>query len=86
MATYDGVNLQLYKNGQPLSTPANFNIVSSANGGAIRIGRRWDGADNATDNYFPGDIAKVALWYGAMSPGDVYQRYQEAVAQGYPQI
>lgn len=86
MATYDGVYLQLYKNGQPLGSPAQFNIASSANGGAIRIGRRWDGADFSSDNYFPGDIAKVGLWYGAMSPGDVYKRYQEAVAQGYPQI
>lgn len=86
IVTYDGENLQLYKNGSAVGAPGIYYDNTLANGGAIRIARRWDGVDSEVDNYFPGDIGIVRLWFGAMSPGDVLKQYNQAVSAGYPGI
>lgn len=86
IVTYDGQNLRVYKNGLEQGSASLTTAPSTDGGGPVRIARRWDGYDNQSDNYFPGDIGFVRLWYGAMSPGDVSKQYDQAVTRGYPQI
>jgi hypothetical protein len=85
VVTYDGETLRFYKNGTQIGSSVLYS-TPQANGGPVRIARRWDGYDNQSDNYFPGDIGIVRIWANAMSPGDVQQRYAAAVNLGYPGI
>lgn len=85
VVTYDGQFLRFYKNGTQVGANELYSSPQ-ANGGPIRIGRRWDGVPNQSDNYFPGDISEVRLWSGGMSPGDVGKLYINAVDRGYPGI
>jgi hypothetical protein len=83
VGTYDGTYLKQYNNGVYASV-VTVGSVSSANGGPVRVGRRWDG-DNVTSGYFfPGDIAEVRVYSGALTSDQVTQNYTQAKARfGY---
>jgi hypothetical protein len=73
IGTYDGTTLTQYNNGV-YGSDAVVGSVSSANGGEIRIARRWDGSESS-QYYFPGDIGIIRLYNRALSAGEVAQNF-----------
>jgi hypothetical protein len=82
VGTYDGTTLKQYVNGA-LNTSAAATGPSSANGGAIRIARRWDDAA-ASQHYFPGDVNTVRIYDGVLTAAQVQTNYSAQAADfGY---
>jgi hypothetical protein len=75
MGTYDGSVIKQYVNGV-LNSSLNYVGVSSANGGDIRIARRWDGPVN-TIHYFPGDVGIVRIYDTALDSSQVSTNFDE---------
>lgn len=75
MGTYDGSVLRQYVNGV-LNSSLNYVGVSSANGGDIRIARRWD-ATVDTLHYFPGDVGIVRIYNTAFDSSQVSTNFNE---------
>jgi hypothetical protein len=74
VGTYDGTYLKQYNNGVYASV-VTVGSASSANGGPVRVGRRWDG-DNVTSGYFfPGDVNTVRIYSGALTATQILQNY-----------
>jgi hypothetical protein len=68
VGTYDKTTLKQYINGT-LDNSLSYSGTSSANGGKVRIARRWEGPVN-TIHFFPGDIGVVRIYNQAL---DSYQ-------------
>lgn len=75
VGTYDGTTLRQYVNGD-LNSSLSYSGVSSANGGKVRIARRWDSLVN-TINFFPGDIGIVRIYNQAMNSSQANTSFQE---------
>lgn len=71
--TYDGTTLRQYINGV-LDNSLAYTGVSSANGGPVRIARRWDGPASAI-HYFPGDVSVVRIYNSALNAEQVLGNY-----------
>lgn len=80
-ATFDGRMLRHYTNGV---FDSRFDLGSInpaiANGGAIRIARRWDGLLNAVGNYFPGKIATIKVYREARNETEILAAYNSTKA------
>ena len=75
VGTYDGTSLKQYINGT-LNDTLNYSGTSSANGGKVRIARRWDGPVN-TIHFFPGDIGIVRIYNQAMNSSQASTSFEE---------
>jgi Concanavalin A-like lectin/glucanases superfamily len=58
VGTYDGMNLKLYVNGSMVTVSPQTGACATGNS-AIRLMRRWDGAE-----YWGGRLASVKIWDG----------------------
>ena len=74
VGTYDGTYLKQYNN-SVYSSVITVGQTSQANGGNIRIARRWDGEANESQWLFPGDIAIIRIYNTALSAEQVTQNY-----------
>ena len=81
VGAYNGSSLTQWVDGEILSG-INLSEYTSANGGAVRVGRRWDGPAEA-QYYFPGDIAMAKIYSGAVLNDDVVAFYN-ATKDNYP--
>jgi hypothetical protein len=70
VGAYNGSSLTQWVNGN-IVNGINLTEFSSANGGAVRVGRRWDYAANDAQQFFPGDIAVARIYSGALNNDDV---------------
>lgn len=75
MGTWDGTTLAVYTNGTAGNTTTLSGQVSSANGGATRIARRWDADLTDAYQYFPGDIAVSRVYNRALTSAEVTQNF-----------
>jgi hypothetical protein len=71
--TFDGTTMKLYVNGSETSSVSGDGS-SQANGGPIRIARRWDGGGEA-QYFLPADIATVRVYNTALTSAEVLQNY-----------
>jgi hypothetical protein len=71
VGTYDGTILKQWVNGEVISGTVSVTATPTANGGPVRIARRWDGQANDTVQYFPGDIATVKIYNGVLSDAEI---------------
>lgn len=78
VGTYDGTTLKQYVNGT-LDTSRTITATPTANGGPVRIARRWDGAAEA-QHYFPGDIATAKIYNGALTATEVAAAFNSSRA------
>lgn len=69
VGTYDGTTLKQYQNGSLQSYNAT-SVPSAGSGGEFRIAGRWD-SQASTIDYFPGDVAIVKVWSGAINATQV---------------
>lgn len=69
VGTYDGNTVKQYVNNS-LNTQLSYTGTSATGGLSIRIARRWDGTA-LTNNCFPGDVAIVRIYDGAMTSSEV---------------
>jgi hypothetical protein len=84
VGTYDGTTLKQYNNGA-LAANATIGSTSSANGGTLRIGRRWDG-DSSSQYFFPGDISLVRIYNSALTATEVSQNFVETAPTYLPSV
>jgi hypothetical protein len=73
VGTFDGTNMNYYINGVLFTTQPGDG-ASSANGGPVRIMRRWDG-DVEAGYLCPGNVSIVNIYSGAMTPPEVTYAY-----------
>ena len=59
-----------------LNSSLSYSGTSSANGGKVRVARRWDSLVN-TINFFPGDIGIVRIYNQAMDSSQANTSFQE---------
>lgn len=78
VGTYDGRILRYYLNGSNAGTQL-IATTPSANGGAIRIARRWDGPLNQV-HLFPGKIGLIRIYPEARSETEVAASYNATKA------
>jgi len=92
VGTYDGDTLRQWVDGTLDGAGQRIFIATPiANGGPVRIARRWDGYPStpnpggydASQNYFPGDISVVKIYNGALTDQEVVAAY-EATKNTYP--
>lgn len=81
VATYDGTTLKLWRNGT-LYNQGTVGVTTTANGGAVRIARRWDGTEDPL-HYFPGDIATAKIYIGVLNDSEIAAAYSSTSAS-YP--
>lgn len=77
--TYDGTNLNLYKNGVNIGTTSGSSTVDSSV--MIRIGTRVN--NNPTD-YFTGNIDECCIWKRVLSADEVKDLYLNGNGSQYP--
>jgi hypothetical protein len=82
IGTYDGTTLKQYVNGA-LNSNLSVTATTIANGGPVRIGRRWDGAAQA-QHYFSGDIATAKIYNGALTATEVAAAFNSSRATYLP--
>lgn len=83
VGTFNGSVLKQYINGS-LQASQNTGAVCSTSGLGLRIARRWDESAVNAINYFPGDIAIVKLYTGAMDFNQVTNSWNTVKARfGY---
>jgi hypothetical protein len=90
VGAYNGSSLTQWVDGE-IQSGINLTEYTSANGGAVRVARRWDGYStnpnagnyDASENYFPGDIAVAKIYSGAVLNSDV-QAFYNATKNNYP--
>lgn len=75
VGSYDGTTLKQYINGT-LNNSLSYSGVSSANGGKVRIARRWDSIVN-TIHFFPGDIGIVRIYNQAINSSQVNTSFEQ---------
>lgn len=73
VGTFDGTTLSSYWDGGLYNSVSGVG-GSTANGGPIRIARRWDGPENPL-YYFPGSIALVRIYNTTLNSSQVQQNY-----------
>lgn len=73
VGTYDGHTLRYYLNGDNAGT-YQYSGTPSANGGAIRIARRWDGPQNSA-HFFPGKIGLIRVYEQARNDAEIKAAY-----------
>ena len=73
VGTYNGSSLIQYTNGVQAGSTS-VSATTTANGGPIRIARRWD-APESSEHYFPGYIAIVKIYNTALSGAQVSQNF-----------
>jgi hypothetical protein len=73
VGTYDGTTLKQWVNGV-LDSQQAVTATTTANGGAVRIGRRHDG-DTVAENYFPGDISTVKIYNGVLTDEQIVEAW-----------
>ena len=74
VGTYDGTYLKQYNN-SVYSSVITVGQTSQANGGNIRIARRWDGETNDAQWLFPGDISIIRIYNTALTAEQVTQNF-----------
>ena len=72
-ATFDGTTVKTYVNGVELNSVSGGGS-SQANGGPLRIARRWDG-DTSTGYFMPVDISLIRIYNRALAGADVLLNY-----------
>jgi len=84
VGTYDGTTIKQWVNGVFDSAGARtITATPIANGGPVRIGRRWDGYPStpnpggydASLNFFPGDIAVAKIYNGVLTDQQIVAAY-----------
>jgi len=81
VGTYDGTTIKQWVDGT-YNTQTSVTATPIANGGPVRIGRRWDG--NAESQYFfPGDIAVAKIYSGVLSDAEIVAAW-DATKNTYP--
>lgn len=70
-ATYNGSTLQLYVNGSP-SQSLSYAGTPTSDGVEVRIGRRWDLADE-----IKGDLDELAIYNDALTAAQVLANYRK---------
>lgn len=73
VGTFDGTTLSAYWNGA-LYNQNNPPGPTAANGGSIRVARRWDGPESSI-HYFPGRIALVRIYDTDIGSSGVAQNW-----------
>ena len=73
VGTFNGSQIKQYLNGE-LSQTTDY-VGTSQSGGAVRIARRWDSANNDSINFFPGDIQMVRIYNRALDATEVSTNY-----------
>ncbi|VVB74608.1 Concanavalin A-like lectin/glucanases superfamily protein [uncultured archaeon] len=68
VASYDGAQIVLYKNGVPIKTCPGSKIMKSVSGG-IKIG------DESCNHPYAGSIDEVAIWNRALSASEIQSLY-----------
>ena len=79
VGTYDGTTIKQWVNGV-LDSDRVFTGTPIANGGPVRIGRRWDGASDDDQTFFPGDIAVVKIYNGVLTDEEIVAAYDSTSA------
>jgi len=82
VGTYDGTTIKQWVDGE-VNSDRGFTATPIANGGPVRIARRWDGYSdtpnpggyNASINYFPGDVATAKIYDGVLSDQQIVEAY-----------
>ena len=73
VGTFDGTTMTTYVNGVEFSSAAGVG-GSIANGGPIRIARRWDG-DGEAKYFMPAEISIVRIYSAALTAAQVRQNF-----------
>jgi len=79
VGTYDGTTVKQYVN-NVLDTQLSYTGTSASGGLSTRIARRWDGTAT-TQNCFPGDIAIVKIYNGAIDATAVTNSWNSTKAR-----
>ena len=72
VVTYNGTNIIQYSNATSQSTLTYSG--TSQSGGVVRIARRWD-ETNVASNFFDGDISVIRIYNVALTPTQILQNY-----------
>ena len=73
VGTFDGTTLKTYINGVEFASAAG-NGASIANGGPVRIARRWDG-DSQAQYFMPAEISVVRIYDTALNDSQVLRNF-----------
>ena len=76
VGTYDGATLSHYVNGA-FSNSLNY-VGTPQSGGNTRIARRWDDADNVTNNFVGGTIPIVRIYNRALTQTEITQNFNQS--------
>lgn len=78
VATADGTNLRLFRNGVQEGSVACGNTYTSYSGANIRVGGALRSGGASGFFYFDGEIERLALWTEALTPAQVAMLYAGA--------
>lgn len=73
VGTFDGTTLKMYINGVEFSSTSGIG-ASIANGGPVRIARRWDG-DGQAQYFMPAEISVVRIYNTALTAAQVTRNF-----------
>jgi hypothetical protein len=82
IGTYDGTTIKQWVDGT-LGTTRTITATTTANGGEVRIARRWDGEANDARQFFTGDIAVAKIYDGVLTDEEIVAAY-ETTSATYP--
>jgi hypothetical protein len=83
VGTYDGTTIKQWVDGTLLGTTRTITATTTANGGPVRIARRWDGLPTDAAQFFTGDIAVAKIYDGVLTDEEIVAAY-EATSATYP--